>query len=256
MGLKDFLKKQGFIQDEGPESTENEKRTRQGTSPAVKSESPVFFPIQQNTDIPESTPEGADPSFVAPLQKSTGKSTKPDANFVKFFEDELVKANLEGPDYFEFRQQLIKTQQKMSAKGMVASDVILQAVITSFEAQGISTDKLVQAAQHYKEVIKQKNDEFIRGAETEKNNQLQKRQNVLNSHTDNIQKLQQQIQQLDLQKQQLTESLDKEKTQLEVNKTLGQEGIEKIDKAEHLIGIAYEYMKSTIDEDIKKLKSV
>lgn len=256
MGLKDFLKKQGFIQDDAAGSTEDEKRNRQGTHAAAKSESPVFFPIQQNSDVPESPPGGADPSFVAPLQKASVKSTKPDANFVKFFEDELVKANLEGPDYFEFRQQLIKTQQKMSAKGLVASDVILQAVITSFEAQGVTADKLVQAAQHYKEVIKDKNDEFIKGAETEKNNQLQKRQSVLQQHTDNIQKLQQQIQQLDLQKQQLTESLDKEKTQLEVNKTLGQEGIEKIDKAERLIGVAYEYMKSTIDDDIKKLNSV
>ncbi len=255
MGLKDFLKKQGFIQDETPDGVG--KKVSTGPAPVAKSEPPVYFPISQNTDTTESASDEGDPSFVAPLQKSTsGRTDKPDPNFVRFFEDELVKANLEGPDYFEFRQQLIKMQQKMSAKGMAAADVILQAVITSFEAQGVSTDKLVEAAQHYKEVIKQKNDDFIKGAETEKNNQLQKRQNVLQSHTDNIQKIQQQIQQLESQKQQLNESLNKEKTQQEVNKTLGQEGIEKIEKAERLITIAYNYMKSTIDDDIKRLKSV
>ena len=81
----------------------------------------------------------------------------------------------------------------MSAKGIAAPEVVLQAVIMSFDTQGINADKLVQAAQHYKEIIKQKNDDFINGAETEKSNQLQKRQNVLQTHSDNIEKLQQQI---------------------------------------------------------------
>ena len=101
--------------------------------------------------------------------------------FVKFFEDELGKANLPGPDYFEFRQLLVKTQQKMAAKGIAAPEVVLQAVLMSFEAQDISPAKLIEAASHYKDVIKQKNDDFLKGAAAEKNNQLQKRQSVLAS---------------------------------------------------------------------------
>ena len=76
----------------------------------------------------------------------------------------------------------------MAAKGMAAPEVVLQAVLMSFEAQEISTAKLIEAARHYKEVIKQKNDDFLKGASSEKNNQLQKRQNVLQSHNDNIKK--------------------------------------------------------------------
>ena len=184
------------------------------------------------------------------------KHAQPDPTFIKFFEDELVKANLPGPDYFEFRQLLIKTQQKMATKGMAAPEVVLQAVLMSFEAQDITPAKLVDAAHHYKDVIQQKNDDFLKGASTEKNNQLQKRQNVLQTHDDNIKKIQQQLQQLELQRQQLENSLNKEKTQMEVDKTLGQEGIEKIEKAERLIAAAHSYIQSSIDNDIKRLQSV
>jgi hypothetical protein len=254
MGLKNFLQKQGFIEEEDPAKENTGKKT--SSEKNTKTETPVFFPIQQKPEASTDPEDGADPSFVTPLQKAETRGEKVDPNFIKFFEDELVKANLDGPDYFEFRQQLIKTQQKMSAKGMAAPDVVLQAVVTSFEAQGVNTDKLVQAALHYKDVIKQKNADFIRGAETEKNNQLQKRQNALQAHADKIQKLELQIQQLESQKQQLMDSLNKEKTQQEVDKSFGKEGIEKIDKAERLINTAHDYMQSTIDSDIKRLKSV
>jgi hypothetical protein len=64
------------------------------------------------------------------------------------------------------------------------------------------------------------------------------------------------LQQLELQKQQLETSLNKEKTQTEVDKTLGQEGIEKIEKAQRLIADAHNYIQSSIDNDIKRLQSV
>jgi hypothetical protein len=255
MGLKSFLKNQGFIEDDKPASSGSDKKTANQSGNQEVTSVPSFFPIGEKESYAESG-GNADPSFVTPLQKSASQRETVDPSFVKFFEDEMVKANLEGPDYFEFRQQLLKTQQKMSAKGMAASDVVLQAVLMSFDAQGISADKLVSAAQHYKSVIKQKNDDFLKGADEEKNNQLQKRQSVLKSHADNIDKLQQQIQQLEVQKQQLVEAMNKEKTQQEVDKTLGKEGIEKIERAERLINIAHDYMQATIDNDIKKLQSV
>jgi hypothetical protein len=254
MSLINFLKQQGFIEDNKPDKIKTD--TKENTSDSSNAVTPTYFPVQDDNSGSTQTSSADDPSFVAPLSKRKFADDSVDPTFVKFFEDELTKANLAGPDYFEFRQQLLKTQQKMSAKGMAAPEVVLQAVLMSFDAQGVTTDKLIEAARHYKEVIKQKNDDFLKGAESERNNQLQKRQTALQVHTDAVQKLQQQIQQLEQQKQQLEQSMNKEKTQLEVDKTLGKEGIEKIDKAERLITTAHEYMQSTIDADIKRLKSV
>src|SRR5437773_2214237 len=80
----------------------------------------------------------------------------------------------------------IKKQQKMAAKGIVAPEVVLQTVIMSFDAQDISSEKLIDAAKHYKDVLKEKNDNFLKGALAEKNNQLQKRQAALQLHEENI----------------------------------------------------------------------
>lgn len=144
----------------------------------------------------------------------------------------------------------------MAAKGVVAPEVVLQAVMMSFEAQDISTAKLIEAARHYKEVLQQTNDDFLRGATAEKNNQLLKRQNVLQAHDENIKKIQDQLQQLELQRQQLEDAMNKEKTQQDVDKSLGKEGIEKIEKAGRLITQAHAYMQAAIDTDIKRLQSV
>lgn len=256
MGLKKFLQEQGFIEKEEGNKSVPDQQTSAGTPP------PMYFPVNPSSQGGASTAVDntqADPSFVTPLKQTSSSATAsgeaPDPTFIKFFEDELVKANLPGPDYFEFRQMLLKTQQKMSTKGVVAPEVVLQAVLTSFEAQDINASKLVEAAKHYKEVLKQKSNDFLKGATAEKNNQLLKRQNVLQAHTDNIKKIEQQLQQLELQKRQLDEAMNKEKTQLEVDKTLGKEGIEKIERAERLISLTHDYMQSSIDADIKRLQS-
>ncbi len=261
MGLKNFLKQQGFIKEEPG----NKKNTNSNAGVANQADSevtPIYFPLEPVTAVPktDTSQPSSDPSFVTPLEENKPENRNEkqqiDPTFIKFFEDELVKANLPGPDYFEFRQLLVKTQQKMAAKGGAAPEVVLQAVLMSFEAQDISPTKLIDAARHYKDVIKQKNEDFITGAEKEKSNQLQKRQTVLQSHNEAIKKIQQQLQQLELQKQQLNQTLNKEKTQMEVDKTLGQEGIDKIEKAEKLINLAHDHMQSTIDLDINRLQSV
>jgi hypothetical protein len=251
MGLKDFLKQQGFIAD-GPEDKKAAADNTRTARPSVVE--PVYFPVNAGGTTAAAP---VDPSFVTALPTAVpATAAQLDPSFIKYFEDELLKANLPGPDYFEFRQQLVKTQQKMAAKGVAAPEVVLQAVLMSFEAQDIPSAKLVEAAQHYKNVLKQKNDDFLKGAAAEKNNQLQKRKTVLQGHEDSVKKIQQQLQQLELQRKQLEQALNNEKTQMDVNKTMGQEGIEKIEKASRLITLAHDYMQATIDTDIKRLQTV
>jgi hypothetical protein len=258
MGLKKFLQQQGFIEEE------EKKGKAQGDKGGLATQSasmppPMYFPPGSSSaetgSFVSSDTVATDPSFVTPLQQNKNARVSLDPSFIKFFEDELVKANLAGPDYFEFRQMLLKTQEKMASKGGAAPEVVLQAVLMSFEAQDIHPPKLIDAARRYKDILRQKKDDFIKGAEAEKNNQLQKRQSALQAHDENIRKIQQQLQQLELQKRQLDEALNKAKTQMEVDKTLGKEGIEKIDRAEQLIALAHDYIQNSIEADIKRLQS-
>jgi hypothetical protein len=254
MGFIDFLKQKGFIED-GP-GNKDKGKANQPDATQVSGVAPTYFPLTDIGGVGSSASVQSEPSFVTPLQQNTNQREQLDPAFIKFFEDELVKANLTGPDYFEFRQMLLKTQQKMTAKGVAAPEVVLQAVLMSFEAQEVSPGKLIETARQYKDMLRQKNNDFLKGAAAEKNNQLQKRQQVLETHNGNIQKIQQQLQQVELQKKQLDEAMNREKTQLEVSKTLGKEGIEKIEKAERLISLAHDYMQSSIDADIKRLQTI
>ncbi len=96
MGLKNFLKQQGFIEDDkkpevNPEKINNPQR-------AANTVAPTYFPLPDETEKVTDSGSTEDPSFVTPLQKTGNASSAIDPTFVKFFEDELAKANLHGPD--------------------------------------------------------------------------------------------------------------------------------------------------------------
>lgn len=249
MGLKDFLKQQGFITDSPADVS---KTNSSADKKSYTAPEPVYFPVKETNSN-----AAAEPSFVAPLannRSNAGESGQPDPAFIKFFEDEMAKSNLAGPDYFEFRQLLARMQEKMAAKGVASTDVVLQAVMTSFEAQNVTKAQIIEAAKHYKEVLQQKNDDFLRGAASEKNNQLQKRQAVLKQHEDAIADMQAQIAELETRRKKLEEDISREKTQLDVDKSLGQEGITKIERAEAQIAKAHAFMQGAIDSDIQRIQ--
>ncbi len=255
MSLKSFLQEKGYIEKEADKKEANKDAPVSQPAPAA-SVPPTYFPIHGQDDAAAGASSG--PSYVVPLETSrpanVSGQAKIDEAFIKFYEDELAKANLPGPDYFEFRKQMQTMHQKMANKG-ASAEVILQAVLTSFEAQNVPPSKLVEAAKHYKEVLGNKKDDFIKGAGAEKDKQLQNRQNALQSHQANMAQMQNQLVQLQKQTDQLQNEIKKEQTQMEVDKTLGKEGIEKIDRAVNQITLAHDYMIAAIDSDIRQLQS-
>jgi hypothetical protein len=254
MGLKTLLSQQGIIEQDSEykiiEKFDSDNYSQQPDSIIT----PMLFPPAGIGEF-NSIENSCDISFSSPVPSDRNVKELLDPTFIKFFEDELTRANLPGSDYYDFRKLLIKTEQKMSMKGISAPDIILQTVLLSFEVQNVTASKLISTAQQYKDILKQKKDDFLNGALIEKNNQLQKRQNVIHSHNEAISKIEQQLQQLQMLKLQLEESLNKEKTQIELSKTIGKDVIEKIEKAEMQIGLSYDFMESSIDADISKLKN-
>ena len=251
MGLKSFLQQQGFIAKEEPLTEGNTVKSSTAPTPPPLPMAPVIFPSQEAA----ATPVAAQPSFVqSPAAATAPASEVVDPAFIKFYEDELVKANLAGPDYFEFRQQMNVMNQKLSGKG-VTEDIILQTVLTSFEAQNIPASKLAESARFYKNALNEKKDGFLKGAAGERENQLQRRNGALQSHQSSIDQMTRQLQDLKNQIQRLEQNIAKEQTQMEVDKTMGKEGIEKIERAERQIALAFTYITGTIDKDLALLQS-
>lgn len=239
MSLKTFLQEKGFIEkDKADDQKEN-------VSNASNQVAPTYFPLH---DINSST-------GPTPTNKAVALTAETiDPAFIKFFEDELSRVNFSGPDYFEFRKQMNAMHQKIGGKG-TPPEVILQAVLTSFEAMNISTSSLIDTAKQYKDALGKKKTEFLKGADAEKDKQLKKRQDALQTHQDNLNQMQTQLLQLQNQVNQLQDMIKREQTQTEVDKTLGKEGIEKIDRAEKQITMAFEFIVNSIDADIKQLQS-
>jgi chromosome segregation ATPase len=75
--------------------------------------------------------------------------------FVKHFESLLEKANLPGPDYFEF----IKTLEVLE-NHLTDEKVRITAAYASLNAQGLTKDKLVNSAQIYKSIIEKDKSDF------------------------------------------------------------------------------------------------
>jgi len=240
MSLKTFLQEKGFIEKDKDE--EKKENVASSTSTQV---APTYFPIHDlnSTD---------GPAMNSNMPTSTSEPV--DVAFIKFFEDELLRVNFPGPDYFEFRKQMIAMNQKIGKKG-TPPEVILQAVLTSFEAMNVSTSNIVETAKQYKDALDKKKNDFLKGADAEKDKQLKKRQNALQTHQDNLSQMQTQLLQLQNQMNQLQDMIKREQTQMEVDKTLGKEGIEKIERAEKQISMAYEFMVNSINSDIKQLGS-
>lgn len=254
MSLKKFLQQKGFIEkEEEPVKKEAEKKTDSPVKQDQQSIEPTYFPLLGGETA---TTSGTTPvqSPVAPASIPVNNVTENvDPAFVKFFEDEMSKSNFPGPDYFEFRKQMQAMYQKIG-KG-TPPNVILQAVLTSFEAMNIPASKLLETARQYKDILGKKKVDFLNGAGAEKEKQLKKRQEALQAHQDNLKKMQDQLTQLKNQERQLMDMITKEQTQLEVNKTLGKESIEKIERAEKQITMAHNYMVTAIDADISQLNT-
>jgi peptidoglycan hydrolase CwlO-like protein len=240
MSLKTFLQEKGFI-----EKDKAEDKKENVTSASTAQVAPTYFPIH------DSATTGTSSSTTNSIT-STAEAIDP--AFIKFFEDELARINLPGPDYFEFRRQMIAMHQKIGKKG-TSPEIILQAVLTSFEAMNVSNSNIVTTAKQYREALEKKKTDFLKGAGAEKDKQLKKRQDALQMHQDNLNQMQNQLLQLQNQMNQLQDMIKREQTQMEVDKTLGKEGIEKIERAEKQISMAYEFMVSSIESDIKQLQS-
>jgi hypothetical protein len=255
MSIKSFLQEKGFIEKEAESKGSVKEQKSQSVGPDLNQEQvePTYFPLHGDIGNESSSSVSSQPATSASGTPSPGPE-RIDQAFVKFFEDELLRTNFPGPDYFEFRKQMLAMHEKIGKKG-TPPEVILQAVLTSFEAQSISSSKLIDTAKQYKQILSNKKNDFLKGAAVEKDNQYQKRQTALQNHQNNLNQMQGQLQQLQKQMSQLQDMIKKEQTQTEVDKTLGKEGIEKIEKAEKQISLAYDFMINAIDADINQLQS-
>ena len=115
------------------------------------------------------------------LKKIFGSSGNLDAKSVEFLTGALAKNNKPGFDYLEFKISL----SKLETLGMDEVTAFKSAFATA-STVGLTKDKLVATAQHYKQVLSKEKGQF----DLALNNQLEKR---VNGKRKEVEKLKKQI---------------------------------------------------------------
>ena len=135
MGFFDLLEKAGLI-----EQDPNEKKV-ETTETEVKGNSGV---------VPKLGGSSATPTYVAPNSNNNEQDL---SKFNDHFNDLFDKANLPGPDYYEFNKMC-------QAMATLSDDVKFPAVYGGLQVQGLDKKKLTESAAHYINIIDEDQKKF------------------------------------------------------------------------------------------------
>lgn len=115
----------------------------------------------QVTPVPEAPAEQPKPA-ATPTVPNVAGTANVDRKFVEHFVDLLEKANLPGPDYFEFKQAL----QSMDSLGL-GEEKQFQAAWASFKAMGGVKDNsiLKTSADQYLAILNKDRESFLKDVE-------------------------------------------------------------------------------------------
>jgi hypothetical protein len=191
--------------------------------------------------IPQSFATGTpNPSFVTSSSPSPSVSADDMAKFNQHFEDLFEKANLPGPDYFEFSKMC-------QAMGTLTEDVRISAAFNGLQVQGLDKQKLLDSATHYIRIIDEDAAKFnsaidgkLLGDASAKKNLAQEKLSSIAKKNEMIAQLQNEI----LKETQESEQLSNEAIELERKAT------EKVTTYK----LVCEARKSSITADIEKIK--
>jgi hypothetical protein len=121
---------------------------------------------------------------VARSIPSNFSNVQPQADISKFtahFDDLFDKANLPGPDYYEFSKMV----KAINAPGM-SEDMKMTAAFAGLGVQGLTLEKLTSSAQKYVEIIDQDAQQFSATLNGKINSELESKKQSAKQLTDNL----------------------------------------------------------------------
>lgn len=163
--------------------------------------------------------------------------------FEKYFDNLFDKANLPGPDYYEF----YKTMETLE-KHIPDETARLSASFASLSIQGLTKQHLIDTANKYKAIIEDDHRNFDRALEDKQKSEVGHRQTQ-------IQELQQRIQANSEKIQKLTAEITEAQAKMGKvkNEVLEQEN--KLTKNKHGYQVACQAVLSKITTDLQKIQS-
>ncbi len=209
--------------------------------PEAKQPVPVPASAKPKPPLPETArPQAVNAPIVAP-SVSLGEI---DQKFVDHFAELLEKANLPGPDYFEFKQAL----RGMEGLGL-DEEKQFQASWASFKAMasGITdTSVLTTSANHYGNVLNKDRESFLKDVEKATDDRIGSLKEEAKKLLDNNKTYAQQIEDLQKKIDASSERLEKINDEIE-------EQTDKINASRDSFDLTYQSMVDQINADVEKI---
>ncbi|MCR9288733.1 MAG: hypothetical protein NXI23_15260 [Bacteroidetes bacterium] len=164
-----------------------------------------------------------------------------DDKSVEFLTKALSKNNLPGFDYLEFVQSL----RALSDMDM-AEDTAIKSAFATAATVGLTKEKLIQSAKHYKEVLSNERTQFEQALQ----NQLNKR---VKGKQQEVEKLKVQIEKWKAQIAKLVAQVEKSQNTIDNADSLIQAEMNKIEKTKDAFEFTYQSIANQIDKDVQNI---
>lgn len=191
----------------------------------------------QNTSSFSQTPKISNDIIRNPLNHVEAEK------FEKYFENLFDKANLPGPDYFEF----YKTMETLEPH-IPDEKARVSATFASLAIQGLSKKTLLETATKYKEIIEQDQANFEKALDTKMKSELGERNESLKG-------LEQKIAANSEQIQQLTKEISESQILIAQIKNELMEHENKLTKNKNGYQVACQAVLNKIGADIQKIQT-
>jgi chromosome segregation ATPase len=190
-----------------------------------------------STDAPMSSNSSSSRSNLALNQEELDK-------FEKHFDKLFDSANLPGPDYYEFWKTMDTLEQHIPDEKARFS-----ATFASLSIQGMTKDKLVQTATHYRELIQKDKQAFDKAFMAKSGSEITGRQNA-------VKELDQKIAANSALIQKLTREISESQTKIMGLKKEMIDEESKLSNSRNGYDVACNAMLVKINTDIEKINSI
>jgi uncharacterized protein with von Willebrand factor type A (vWA) domain len=205
----------------------------------------VFVEFEEDPISPSTRHTSSSPQMNMPniqnisLHKNPEELQKFDQHFSNLFD----KANLPGPDYYEFW----KTMQTLEAH-IVDEKARMAATYASLAIQGLTKEKLISSATQYTIMLQADRAEFEKAAKTKELSDVDGRKVMVVEHENKIKKNSEMI-------QALTKEITESQVQITTLKTDIDAAEQKIVNNQQHYLVAQSAMLNQIESDITKIKT-
>ncbi|MEZ5044918.1 MAG: hypothetical protein R2828_33780 [Saprospiraceae bacterium] len=166
-----------------------------------------------------------------------------DSKSVDFLTSALAKNNLPGFDYLEFKQSL-----GALAKLNMDEETAIRSAFATASTVGLTKDKLVKTADHYKKILQTEKDQFDAAL------QKQIQQKVASKQIE-VEKLKKQVEEYRIKIQQLEEKIISSQQIIDSADETISAAKEKIDATRHSFETALQSILNQINKDIENMQN-